>query len=118
MCNFCDNIKNTDKKICWSVRSTYADDNICEFVNDINCENCKECDMQFLLSGYEYNSNTYVTVSYDQSIVSKDDEKVIIRPFSESLQFNYCPFCAKQISENILEFDKNYDHIVCVEDNE
>ena len=58
MCDFCSNIKNRNKEIIWLVRSTYADDNVCEYVNNKSCENCKDCNMHFKLSGYEYDGNT------------------------------------------------------------
>ena len=53
MCDFCSNIKNRNKEIIWLVRSTYADYNVCEYVNNKSCENCKGCNMHFKLSGYE-----------------------------------------------------------------
>ena len=118
MCDFCSNIKNRNKEIIWLVRSTYADDNVCEYVNNKNCENCKGCNMHFKLSGYEYDGNTYVGVEYCQVITPNNSEDVIIRPFSESVQFNYCPFCGKQISKNILPFNDIKQYSIEIRDDE
>jgi len=108
MCDFCENITNDNKEISWSVRSTYADDNICDFVNGSSCTACDGCIMSFKLDGYTIDENTYVGVSYTQEITSSSGEKAIIRPFSETAQFNFCPFCGKQISKTINDFSKEY----------
>jgi len=119
MCEFCENITNRDKEIIWNVRSTYADDNICEFVNDNNCSVCEGCFMHFKLSGYKsYDEDIYVGVEYNQELTSSDGKKVYVRPFSETIQFNYCPICGKQISKNIKEFGKYYSNQISINDSE
>lgn len=116
MCGFCDNIKNENKEIIWRVRNTSADDNICECINNINCEKCKGCNMHFKLNGYNYNGDTYVGVEYHQTITYYNSEDAVINPFSESIQFNYCPFCGEQMSRNISRFDNIAKYSIEVED--
>lgn len=109
MCEFCDNITNRDKEIRWLVRSTYAEDNICEFANGHNCDDCNDCNMKFVLSGYTYNDNVMVGIDYEHRLKTYKGKDVIIHPFSESMQFNYCPICGKQISKHIRDFEKYYE---------
>ena len=109
MCTFCENITNKEKQITWNVRSIMADDNICEFVNDKQCSVCGGCRMYFTIYGYNFEDDSVkVGIDYNQYLKSPKGEEVIIRPFSETVQFNYCPFCGKQISKTIKDFDKNY----------
>lgn len=118
MCKFCESLLDETKEIIWSVRSTYADDNICEFVNDEDCSNCSDCKMYFNLDGYEYKGNTSVNVTYNQTVTTKDKKQVIIRPFSEGIQFNYCPICGKQMSKTVKDFDDYYSHQIDIYDKE
>ena len=119
MCKFCEGILDEDKEVTWSMRSTMADDNICEFVNGNNCDSCHgDCMMYFELYGYKSNNGAYVGVSYRQEMRDVNREKVIISPFSETIQFNYCPFCGEQMSEDLREIDKYYDHQICVYDKD
>lgn len=118
MCTFCESVKDRSKKIIWQVRSTMADNNICEFVNDTTCSMCDACEMYFNIYGYEWSDNTYIGIGYNQKIMAKNKEEVIIRPFSETQQFNYCPFCGKQISKNIIDFDNIYNNHMEIEDEE
>jgi hypothetical protein len=112
MCRFCDNIIDKTKEIIWNVRSTYADDNICEFVNGNDCGSCDKCEMYFKLDSYELNGNINVGMQYNQKITTPDGKDVIIRPFSEMLQFNYCPFCGKQISKDIQNNEADNEYYV------
>lgn len=119
MCQFCEALKDKNKDIIWNVRSTYADDNICEIINDKNCSLCNGCIMEFNLKGHVYNEDVYVSVEYNQELVSSDRDEVIIRPFSEAMQFNYCPICGEQISKIVRkneEYYKNQISIVEIED--
>lgn len=118
MCKFCESLTDNTKEIIWSVRSTYADDNICEFVNGDNCFNCGRCEMYFTIDGYTIDDDTYVSIAYNQKITSPTKEEVVIRPFSEGIQFNYCPICGKRISKNIREFDKYYELIIEIKDED
>lgn len=87
------------------VRSTYADDNVCEYINNDNCEFCPRCFMIFRFYGFNIDENLHVGIEYNQEIYDKNKNKIIVSPFSESLQFNYCPFCGRQISKNIKRFE-------------
>lgn len=118
MCEFCDSIDDRDKEIIWEVKSTYADHNICEFVNDSTCSACGGCKMYFTLNGHKYKDDIYVSVEYKQTLKSIEGEEVIISPFSEGIQFNFCPICGKQISQNIKEWDKYHGHQITIDDND
>lgn len=108
MCKFCDELIKEYNKIHWLTRSVYADNNICEFVNNYDCELCDECTMDFTISSYNINGDTYVGLEYHQHLMSKNNKEVIIFPFTESMQWNYCPICGKQISKNINKSDQSY----------
>lgn len=117
MCNFCDALM-VNKEILWEVRSTYADNNICEFVNDTTCSLCNGCHMGFSLKSHDYKGDTYVGVEYKQVLKSTEGEEVIIWPFSESIQFNFCPICGNKISRNIKRWSEYYEHQISIEDKE
>lgn len=114
MCKFCDALTDKTKEIEWLVRSTYADDNICKVVNNQNCGMCDDCEMRFLLSRHEYKDDLYVGVEYSQVINKGNENQAIIRPFSETIQWNYCPICGKQLSKNIRESDEYYKSVICI----
>ena len=118
MCKFCEALKDETKEINWLVRSHYADDNICEFVNEENCQYCNGCQEGFAVDGYDYKGNTKVSITYSRTVWSKDKKQVIVRPFSEAIQWNFCPICGEQISKEILDFDKYYDHQITIDDIE
>lgn len=114
MCDFCDAIPNSSKKIVWSVRSTFADDNISESLGDDYLEDFS----YFKLYGYKYEDNTYVGIDYRQELSKSGRDVVIISPFSETIQFNFCPICGKQISKDIKEFKDYSEHYISVEESE
>jgi len=118
MCKFCDSLTDQDKEITWSVRSIMADDNICEFVNEKDCSECGGCQMYFTLNGYNFDGEINVDVMYTQKLKSKDGIEVIIRPFSEGIQFNFCPICGKQISQNIKAWEDYYEHQISIDDKD
>lgn len=100
MCEFCDALIN-NKKINWLVRSDYASDNFCEYINDSNCELCQQCDRQFSITSWDYDNGKYISLDFLGKCTDKNGTDVIIHPFTESLRFNYCPICGKQISEYV-----------------
>jgi NADH:ubiquinone oxidoreductase subunit F (NADH-binding) len=118
MCEFCESLKDKTKEIIWSVRSSYADDNMCEFVNDENCQYCNGCKEGFVIDAYDYEKNTKVDITYFKTISTKDRKEVKVHPFSESIQWNFCPICGKQISNKILDFEDYYSHQICIYDKE
>ena len=101
MCKFCDNILKN--RYILEQRSTYAEDNTCEFVNNSNCDLCEDCNSCFEMFTYGYDNDIFIQIGYRQKVDSEDGS-LIIHPFSESIQWNYCPFCGKQISKNIFDF--------------
>lgn len=110
MCKFCESIIDTTKDIYLTSRSRSAKDNSCEIIANDDCNNCNDgCHEYFRLSGYESNGNTLIDIEYYKNV-----GEVIIAPFSESLHINYCPYCGKQISKDIKDFNDFYEHIVDV----
>ena len=118
MCEFCEALKDETKEINWSVRSSYADENMCEFVNGDSCQYCDWCAEGFIIDAYDYNGNTKVCITYSKTVRTKDKKEVVVHPFSEAIQWNYCPVCGEQISKEILDFDKYYDHQISINDIE
>lgn len=120
MCEFCESLIDKEKEITWSVRSIMADDNICEFVNENKCNICGGCKMYFTLSGRKYEDlgEVYVDMAYTQKLKSKDGREVVIRPFSEGIQWNFCPVCGIQISKTIKSWEEYYDHQISINDKE
>lgn len=66
MCGFCESLADKNKEIRWFIRSAYADDNICEFINGTNCDKCDECCANFTINGYIHEDNMMVGVQYHQ----------------------------------------------------
>lgn len=107
MCQFCDDLKWKTYMV--SERTTSADDNQCEFgspliydgeVIDSTCDGCNGCaeeNMHFGLTSFE-NS---LQISYVRRI-----KKLIIEPYSEPIQINFCPWCGKPLTNNPVEFNK------------
>lgn len=110
MCNFCEALVNNDKEIAWQVRSTYSDDNINEYLDGIEIKSV------FKMNSYLHKEQILVGVEYRQEIQSKENEEIIISPFSEMIQFNFCPICGIQISKNIEDFENYYSHQIDVRD--
>lgn len=109
MCNFCESLTDNSKQISLSTRSRFADDNISDYLwedyeKDYSSKKWYENLSVFRFFGYKYKSNTYVGVDYRQEMVNKYGEKIIISPFSESIQFNFCPICGNKISNEIKNF--------------
>ena len=103
MCRFCDLLKHGGEMY-WSERSTFANDNLCEFASQKDeysmCEGCNECDERgFKLTSYVLDGNTRVGVSY-----FRQPHGVEVSPFSEPIPFSFCPFCGERVSEKIEEF--------------
>ena len=102
MCKFCDGLFREDKEIIWSMRNNYADDNFCEKVLGDDCEKCEQCKVEYRLKGYklEENDNCYMYCSY-----KFDNGDILMWNSTETLQINYCPYCGKQLSKNMINFD-------------
>lgn len=106
MCNFCDTISKNNFVL--EERSTYAEDNICEFVNNLDCNLCESCLPHFELFSFQdnYKERSFIQIGYYKKVFSKNS-KVIVHPFSESIQINYCPFCGEKISKHVVQFENN-----------
>lgn len=119
MCDFCDVLTSDDydKKIRWSVRSTMADDNIEEVLEEKT--NYSECWIErysdFKLYGYTFEGNVKVGIHYRKQISNGNGEVAIVNPFSETIQFNFCPICGEKISESVKEFGDYHNHIISIE---
>lgn len=108
MCKFCECIVNTNKEVLWNVRNRSAEDNSCEIIVDDNCSECGGCKEYFKLYSYgKYEENTFINIEHYKKV-----GEVIIDSFSEGLHINYCPYCGKQLSKDIKDFDDMYPHII------
>jgi hypothetical protein len=108
MCKFCDTLKN-EVKIKWDMRSTYADDNVCDYVSNYNrCCFCNGCDSVFHITPIKIDDDVYINIDYHQSITDEDGEIVTIEPFSEKIKFIYCPMCGEQISKDMKDTSDTY----------
>lgn len=116
MCKFCEYTnKKESKEFTWNTRSTYVDDNIYDYLYEINDYNHVEEFCYFELIHHKIDGNTHVGITYHQEIRGKVD--IVIAPFSNRIQFNFCPFCGEQISKDIRKFEDNY-HIKADEEDE
>lgn len=120
MCKFCDDLSWREYRI--MLRNFGADDNVCEIISQlhdcydnspiyedgicysgtVNCEDCNGCadeNLYFSLRTYENN----IGFDFYHKI-----RELTISPSSEMIQFNFCPWCGKQIvnNDNIVPFEK------------
>ena len=115
MCKFCENLTN-DSEISWLLRNTGADDNICDYEN-VDCDECSGCsNMEFGIQGYDIKGNAHVAISFYQKVLLFTENEIVIHPYSETIQFNYCPFCGKQISKDVIDFDKIYNNSIVIKE--
>jgi hypothetical protein len=94
MCKFCDDLDY--KTITIPSRTSTADDNVCEFV--VN-ENCNECN-----HGCADENNYFSITTWEDNICLNYYHKVkdlIIAPISARFSINYCPMCGKKISKEM-----------------
>lgn len=107
MCEFCESLVDTNKKINWMVRSTFADDNIVEIIND--CGKVVKDISNFEIYGYTHENKAFFGIGYRQEIGIEDKDTVIISPFSETIQINYCPICGQQISDKLITPEEYFE---------
>lgn len=98
MCDFCKDLNYREIKI--SIRTTLADDNICDFVSPdeygIN-HSCEDCD------GCLEDNNYFSITTWEDNLYIKYYHKikdVVIAPISARFKINFCPMCGKKISDN------------------
>lgn len=105
MCEFCDDLKHRTYRVLQ--RTTSADDNQCEFgspdpdVFGIStcyaCDGCRDDNLRFELRCWD----NYISIGYFHRIKS-----LCIEPFSESIAINYCPWCGKKLTDELVDFKK------------
>lgn len=121
MCEFCDVLTSDryTKKIQWNTRSTFADENIEEVLEEKSkySERWIENYSGFEMDSYIHEGNIFVGIQYRKEISNNKQEIAIISPFSETIQFNFCPICGKQISENVKEFKDYYYNQISIEES-
>ena len=107
MCDFCENTYQNEFRV--SVKDEYEDDNLCEFLSPdgmggYDCEDCDGCD----------DNNHMFTLSYDHRGINLGYVHKVrgtnIMPFSEDIRINFCPWCGRQIEDDIVEFNE-IEHI-------
>lgn len=96
MCKFCDNLKWREINI--PIRTSMADDNICEIMMDSNCDECNHgcADKNHYFSITTWEDN--LSLNYYHKI-----GELIIYPVSARFSINFCPMCGKRIAEKINE---------------
>lgn len=113
MCKFCDAFTDRTKDVTWLVRNLSADDNVHEVIESV------EELTYFELYGYKSEEgNTMIGVSFYQEVTDKNKKKLVVHPFSETIRFNFCPICGKQLSKNILDPSDYYEHQISISDRE
>lgn len=55
-------------------------------------------------------------IDYRQELSKSGKETVVISPFSETIQFNFCPICGKQISDTVKEFKDYPDYYISIDE--
>ena len=106
-CEFCNNLKWRHYIV--PVRSTSTDDNICEYGSpDIvdgyvlghtchDCGGCAEGNWHFTLRAYE----NRIGIDYLHRF-----KHLVVDTSSEMIDINFCPWCGRQLSEEIKPFSK------------
>ena len=109
MCEFCKD-KSSYLQFRVPYRTNSADDNRCEYGSPDNCDgyivgcdckNCNGCVEDNLYFSIKKFSDNRIAFEFYHKI--KD---LIINPFSEAININYCPFCGERLNDEIIDFDK------------
>lgn len=102
MCKFCEALMK-EQTIELAERSIFIDDNFCEKIcNEWECKNCNDCIQSgFALTSYSVKDSIYLSIEYYRSGYG-----ITVHPFSESMAFNFCPYCGTQLSKTIVEFNE------------
>ena len=107
MCKFCENVIDKGYDMKWNMRASISDDNFCEKVLEDRCENCKKCDTIYKLNGGYIDDSDQVYLRCEYKF---DNGDIIMHNFTEPLPINFCPYCGKQLVENIINFDDIGSH--------
>lgn len=113
MCKFCEGLFDKGYKMEWNMRSEYADSNFCEKLFNYMCESCQECFTQYKIDGFTSNENAYIVCDYKFT-----NGDITMWNSTEPLRINYCPYCGKRISKDIIDLDSIGNHIVDIVTNE
>lgn len=113
MCKFCEGLFDKEYEMEWCMRTSYADDNLCEKIFNDSCEKCNECNISYRLTGrrLKERKTNYINCSYKFT-----NGDITMWNSTEPLTINYCPYCGKQISENLVDLDDIGNHIVDIID--
>ena len=114
MCKFCEGLFEKEYEMHWSMRSQYADDNLCEKLLNDSCDNCQECNIEYKLRGRKLEDTGHSYIQCDYKFTNGD---VIMWNSTEPLNINYCPYCGKQLSDKLIDLDDIGNHIVDIIDN-
>ena len=109
MCKFCDNLEWRRYKV--PVRNESACDNLCEIMTakfekygdeyvslGSDCSDCDGCrDNGFGIHAYD----NRIGFSFANHI-----KELCIDRYSEMLDINFCPWCGKRLSKEMVDFDK------------
>ncbi len=99
MCKFCDNYSE-HKKYGIAVRNSYANDNFCEVLRDIDCVACNGCsDKNFHFTIYKWEE--LVSFGFIHEI-----PECTVAQTSEHLKINYCPWCGEKLTNEIIPFEE------------
>ena len=114
-CKFCEGIFNKEYEMRWNMRSCYADDNFCEKILNNTCENCQECNVDYILNGWKSKEtgNTYIQCNY-----KFNNGDIIIWNYTEPLKINYCPYCARQLANDLVNYEDIGNHISDIESSQ
>jgi len=94
MCNFCDDLKY--REIIIPMRTSMADDNVCEMIVNDDCEKCNH--------GCADENHYFSITTWEDNLCLNYFHKIgelIIAPVSTRFSINFCPMCGKQITEKI-----------------
>lgn len=107
MCKFCGNLEYRNYIVPY--RTNSADDNQCEFGSpmfyddillDSDCSDCNGCatkNCHFGLTAWD----NFLQLFYVRRI-----KNLIIEPYSERIQINFCPWCGRSLTDEPVDFEK------------
>ena len=108
-CKFCVGLFDEEYEMRWNMRSCYADDNFCEKVLNNTCENCEECSINYFLRGRKNKETGNAYIQCDYHFNNGD---IVIWNSTEPLNINYCPYCVKRLTDNLVNYEDIGNHII------
>lgn len=115
MCKFCEGIFDKNYDMEWNMRTSFADDNFCEKVFEDSCDNCEQCCIEYKLNGryISESDHAYLTCEY-----KFDNGDIKMHNFTEILPINFCPYCGRQLVNNLVNFDDvNHNRFEIIDEN-